>query len=123
MCWSTTGIGLIDTCSKNSMLFHFAPASQGQTICHFVEPASQRLTLVDGSRSPGQHEEGGLESVFCIMLIADYFSADAQHHGTMPMHQQFKGGFVTFSLESKQEVSILDRVRLRRAISKSKDTM
>ena len=43
-----------------------------------VQPARERVPDPEGSRLPGQHEEGGLEGVLGVMLVAEHAAADAQ---------------------------------------------
>ena len=56
-----------------------------------------------------QHEEGGLETIFCISIVAENTPANAQDHRPMPLHQSLEGIIVSLAKEKLQQFSIVSR--------------
>jgi hypothetical protein len=59
--------------------------------------ATPRLTLPrpDGRGFAGEDQEGDLESVLRVLVVADHATADAEDHPAVPTDESFKGGLVT----------------------------
>src|SRR5262249_15991997 len=54
-----------------------------------------------------QDEEGGLEGVLRVRLVAQHPAADAQDHRAVPPHQRLEGGLVPPREESLQEFRVV----------------
>jgi hypothetical protein len=52
---------------------------------HPVKPISQHLPWIDGSRLASKDEEGGLKSVFGVVMIQQT-AASAPDHRCVPLH-------------------------------------
>ena len=69
---------------------------------HAVEPVADQGPGPDGGGLGSQDEEGGLESVLGVVVVAQHAPAHAQHHGTVAPDQGFKGGLLAADEETFQ---------------------
>jgi hypothetical protein len=63
----------------------------GNPVRHPVEPAAQRLALGDRRGFAHQDKEGGLESIFGILLMMQDAPANAEHHWAVMVDERPKG--------------------------------
>jgi hypothetical protein len=61
---------------------------------------------LDGGRLANQHDEGGLEGVLGILIVAQDAPANAPNPRGVPAHQRRKRGFVTVAEEPLQQLGI-----------------
>src|SRR5262249_22190230 len=78
----------------------------GPAAPHSVERAGQGLALADRAGLPGQEEEGGLEGVLGILLLAQGAAADAQHHRPVPPQQRLERRLVVPGQEGVEQVTV-----------------
>ncbi len=74
-----------------------------------IEPVAQQVGFTDGTRFPGQDEEGGLEGVLGVMAVAQDLSADTEHHRPVSGHQRGErrfAGVVAPSDEAFEELTV-----------------
>jgi hypothetical protein len=71
-----------------------------------IEPAAHRLAIGDRGRFTGEDEEGGLESVFGVLRMAQNPAADAQHHRAVSPYQGGEGGLIAAGDEAREELAI-----------------
>jgi hypothetical protein len=62
--------------------------------------------LPDGGGVSGEHKEGGLESVFGVMVMAEDMATDRPHQPTVPLHQAGKGRRVALHRETLEQLSV-----------------
>jgi hypothetical protein len=55
---------------------------------------------------PGECQEGGLEGVLGVLLVAKDAAADVQDHRPVPPHEGSKGSIIALSGETLQELRI-----------------
>jgi hypothetical protein len=75
-----------------------------------MEPGADQVTGPDGCRLANQHQEGGLEDVFGVMVVAENPPADSQHHWPMANYQALKGGLVMPFQERLQQLSVAEAI-------------
>ena len=63
------------------------PRLQGRPVRHAMEPDSHLVTRHDRGRPPHEHEEGRLEGVLGIVVIAEDAAADAPDHRAVAMNE------------------------------------
>ena len=68
-----------------------------------VQPARQGVSSPDRATLLHQDQEGSLEGVFSIVLVAEDRPADSHDHRAMPSHQGFEGPRVTLREKSLEE--------------------
>ena len=76
---------------------------------HAMEPVCQELRPADRAGSPGQDQEGGLESILRGMPVADDLPTNAEHHRPMATHECRKcglGPFVPIGRECRQQLRV-----------------
>ena len=74
-----------------------------------MEPGPQRVPHPERSRLADQDEEGGLEGIFRLMLVAYDGQADAPDHRLVPLDQRREGQLghlVRIGRESFQELAV-----------------
>src|SRR6516165_10382744 len=75
-------------------------AAAGRAPGHAVQPARQRRVPADRGGVAGQHEEGGLEGVLRVLVVAQHAAADAHDEGTVAPYQRGEGGLVAGGAEA-----------------------
>jgi hypothetical protein len=58
-----------------------------------VQPAGQRLSLVDRSRVPRQDKKDRLERILNVLFMMEHAPAHSHHHRPMASDQLRKGSF------------------------------
>jgi hypothetical protein len=71
-----------------------------------VQPVGQQRARRDGSGLAGQDEEGGLERILGVVVVAEGTAADAPDQRAVPAHEGREGGFIAVSHETLQQVFI-----------------
>jgi hypothetical protein len=71
-----------------------------------VQPAAHRLALHDRPRPAGEDEEGGLEGVLGVLLVAEQAPADTQGHGPVTAYQGRERRLVPRGDEVGQQVPV-----------------
>ncbi len=71
-----------------------------------VQPVAHHLPWHNGGGLTSQNEEGCLEGIFAVVVIAKHSAAHAQHHRAMPPHQSFKGRFLATTEVALQQFPI-----------------
>src|SRR5262245_15088392 len=66
---------------------------QRRLVGHTVKPVGDHLPRYDRCRLPDEDEEGGLEGVFGVVVIAEDTATHAPDHRTMPMYEGCKSRF------------------------------
>jgi hypothetical protein len=61
--------------------------AQRQSRRDAVQPAPYCLAFPNGGRPSGQHQEGGLENVFCILFVPEHPAANTKHDRPMALDQ------------------------------------
>jgi hypothetical protein len=59
---------------------HRSPSLQGRPVGHTVQPGPEARPLVDRRRPADEDEEGGLEGVLGVVIVAQDATADPEHH-------------------------------------------
>src|SRR5262249_46778197 len=78
------------------------PRVAGRAPGHAVQPAGQRRVPADRGGVAGQHEEGGLEGVLRVLVVAQHAAADAHDQGAVAPHQRGESGLVAGGAEALQ---------------------
>jgi hypothetical protein len=97
-----TGLAGRATARSRSQLERQAPGRA-------MEPASQGLRSSNRRSLASQHQEGRLEHIFGILLVAKHGSADAKDHATVPADQRSKSGFIPIRDETLKQVRIREK--------------
>ena len=71
-----------------------------------MQPAGQGLRLADRGGIAGQHQEGGLEGVLGIVLVAQDVTADAPDEPSVPLDQGGEGVFLVVGREALQQLRV-----------------
>src|SRR5262249_2067768 len=71
-----------------------------------MEPASNGVAFSDGGRLSREDNEGGLEGVLCILVVAQHSSTYSPDTPTVTPDQTCKSGLVTGGGEPLQEFGI-----------------
>ena len=79
---------------------------QGGAVGHAVQPVAHQLALADGSRLTSQDQEGGLEGVLGVLLVAEHAPAHPQHHRPVPLHEAGEGAVVPVGGEVVQQLAV-----------------
>jgi hypothetical protein len=70
------------------------------------KPIADHLTGNNGSRLTDEDEEGGLKSVFGVMVMVEDTTAHAPDHRAVPANKGGEGCFVPLLDEAPQELAI-----------------
>jgi hypothetical protein len=81
---------------------------QGGPVGDPAEPARQRRAPADRAGLARQRQEGGLESVLGVRLVAQHAPADVQHQALVPPDEQLEGRLVAPGHELFQELGVRD---------------
>src|SRR5262249_35735207 len=71
-----------------------------------VEPVADLLPRHDRGRAAGEDEEGGLEGVLGVVVVAEDPAADAPDHRPVALHQGLEGGLLATRDEAFQELAV-----------------
>ena len=71
-----------------------------------IEPIADSVLWLDGRRLAGEHEKGGLKSIFGIMVIAEHTLANTQHHRSVSSYQCFEGSVFSARQVAFQQLSV-----------------
>jgi hypothetical protein len=94
------------------LLFVFAPPGGGPSClgshagCHSMKPAGQRLALANGGGPPCQEQEGGLEGVLGVLLVAEPAAAQVEDHGPVPPQHRLEGRLVVVAQEGADQFAV-----------------
>ena len=94
---------LLLTCLPTVIL---APGLQGQPVRHGVQPARDRFNFADGAGFAGENQEGRLERILGIVLVAADAPAHAIDHRPMPYEESDERRFLLPADESLEEFAI-----------------
>jgi hypothetical protein len=86
----------------------------GHAPCDFVQPRTQRFSPMQRTGLASQHQEGCLEGILGMVLIAEHAPANAEYHRPVPFHQGSKRWLISPSGETLQELPIGDGASLWR---------
>src|SRR5258707_6893319 len=79
---------------------------EGDSIGNAVQPARQSFTLANGRGVPGEGEEGGLEGVLRILIVAQDMPADAPDEPSVALEQNGERRLLARRGEARKELSI-----------------
>ena len=79
---------------------------EGDSIGNAVQPARQRFALANGRGVLGEGEEGGLEGVLGILIVAQDMPADVPDERPMALEQNGERRLLARRAESRKELSI-----------------
>jgi hypothetical protein len=71
-----------------------------------MQPTPDGRRLADRRRLANQDEEGGLESVLCVGVIAENAAANIQDHWTVPAEQHSEGRLVSMVTELPEQMLV-----------------
>ncbi len=73
-----------------------------------MQPPAQGVAGADRARLAGEHQEGGLEGVFDVVLVLEDGPAGGQDHRPVPRHQGLEGRLVARLGVSGQELAVAE---------------
>jgi hypothetical protein len=79
-------------------------------IGNLVEPAAQTFLVANGASPARQHQEGGLEGVLGVLLVAKDAAAQTQDHGPVPLNQGGKGRLIAVTSEALEQLAVAEAV-------------
>ena len=99
----TKAVQLSSTEAGAIYTFSGPAGAQGGPAGHAVKPVAQDGARGERSGLAGQDEEGGLEGVLGVGLVAQHGPADVEHHRPVPVQQGVEGGLVLPGVEPPEE--------------------
>ena len=82
------------------------PRPHGRAVGHAVQPAGDGLGAADGAGLAGQHQEGGLEGVLAILIVAQLLAANVPDQRPVAGDQGGEGVRVAVGREALQELGV-----------------
>src|SRR5262249_32129790 len=82
------------------------PGRPGDVERHPMEPRGNGLLLTDAGSLACQDEEGGLEGVLGVVLVAQHLPADAEHQRPVLLEQRGKGALVPLGDEALEQLAV-----------------
>jgi hypothetical protein len=82
------------------------PGTQRDPAGDAKQPAAQGAARANRAGSAGEYQEGSLESVLCVMNVAQEPPAKAEHHGAMALHEQGERPLFAEGREASEEFPI-----------------
>ena len=79
------------------------PGADGDAVGNAVEPGPDAVAVADDRSAADQDEEGGLEGILDVVLVAEEPAADAQDHRSVPGHERSQGRLVAAGDEPLEE--------------------
>ena len=103
------------------LLFGVAQVSHGFRLqCriagHCIEPVTNHPSPAQRGCFARQDEEGGLEAILRIGLVAQNTPANSQDHPPMPLHQRLEGILVPVANKTVQQLVIVSRAAVVKAV-------
>ena len=71
-----------------------------------MQPVPTTAREASAAGPADQHQERGLEGVVGVVRVAQDAPADAQHHGSVPAHEDGKGGLVMPGQETLEQLAV-----------------
>jgi hypothetical protein len=82
------------------------PGFQRRLVGDAVQPVADLFARYDGRRLADENQEGRLERILGVVVVAEDPTAHAQDHRAQPSHQSLKGRFLASGDEAFQELSV-----------------
>src|SRR5262249_25035286 len=82
------------------------PRLESAAVGDTVQPTPQRRRFANGRRLASEDEEGCLESVLGVGLVAQHAAADVKHHRAVTEQERVKGGLVSLANEALEQVVV-----------------
>ncbi len=82
------------------------PGLAGRADRHAIQPGPERIRVADRPGLARQDEEGGLEGVLGVVVIAEQLPADAQDHRAVSRHDGGEGGLITDGREPLEQLTV-----------------
>ena len=73
---------------------------------HSMEPARQRVGIMDRARPAGQQQERHLERILGQVAVGQQLATDAQHQGTVASDQLGESGFIVAGGEIVEQLPV-----------------
>jgi hypothetical protein len=89
-----------------SLVLDLGVSSVCGCVCDAVQPVGDQFPWVDTRGFAGEDQEGSLESIFGVVMVAEQTATNTPNHWAVPLHDSREGTFVPSLNEARQQFAI-----------------